>query len=78
MSTLQSIPRRIGGEMLVKSDMVSVIKDALQLSFTRLHVKASFHGAGLWPVKMHLPQNELRGSVAPATQLSRGSVVTER
>ncbi|CAM9777132.1 unnamed protein product, partial [Sphacelaria rigidula] len=68
-----AVPRRNGGKMPVKSDMVNVMKDAFQLSFTPSQVKASFQGTGLWPVDMHRALNKLRGrgSQGPALQSTR-------
>lgn len=72
-SVLQSFPRRNGGKMPAKSDMVEVIRDAFQSSFTPSQIKASFEGAGLWPVDMHRALNRLRGrgSKRPALQGDR-------
>ncbi|CAN0191161.1 unnamed protein product, partial [Ascophyllum nodosum] len=49
-AVLTSFPLQHGGKMPGKSDMAGVVKDAWAASFTVPQIKASFEGAGLWPV----------------------------
>ncbi|CAN0015199.1 unnamed protein product, partial [Sphacelaria rigidula] len=58
---IQTFPRRNGGKMPVKLDMVNVIRYAFQLSFTPSQAEAYLQGAGLWLVDMHRALNRLRG-----------------
>lgn len=74
VSILQSFPRRSGGKIPVKSDIVNVIRDVFYLSITQAQVKAPyFMSANPWPVGMHRTLNRPRGRVAPATQVCRGT-----
>ena len=52
-----------------KSDVAGIVKDAWAVSFTVPQIKASFEGAGLWPVNMDQASNRLhptgKGEVRP-------------
>lgn len=60
-STLSCFQRCHGGKTPGKPDMVGVINEAWAASFTVLQIKASFKGAGLWPVDMERALNRLEG-----------------
>ena len=61
-SVLTSFPARHGGKMPVKHDVVEIIRDAWSMSFTVPQIRASFEGAGLWPVDMERAINRLQGT----------------
>ena len=61
-AVLTSFPLQHGGKMPGKSDMAGVVKDAWAASFTVPQIKASFEGAGLWPVNMDRAINRLHGT----------------
>ncbi|CAM9182498.1 unnamed protein product [Ascophyllum nodosum] len=61
-AVLTSFPQQHGGQKPGKSDVAGVIKEAWAASFTVPQIKASFEGAGLWPVDMERGINRLHGT----------------
>ena len=61
-AVLTSFPLQHGCKMPGKSDMAGVVKDAWAASFMVPQMKASFEGAGLWPVNMDRVINRLHGT----------------
>ena len=61
-AVLTSFPQQHGDKMPGKSDMAGVVKDAWTASFTVQQIKASFEGAGLWPVNMDRAIKRLHGT----------------
>lgn len=59
-TALTLFAERSGGRIAITPDMVGVIREVWDASFTVSQIKASFEGAGLWPVDMQRVMDRLQ------------------